>query len=75
MSDFIDDAAESEHLQREIAIKEVRERKSMPFMGHCLICNIRIEHGQFCGPECQADYEVEQRIREISGNFLSRSRR
>jgi len=58
MTDILEDAAEYEQHQRDASIKEVRERKAMPFTGRCLICNTPIKKGQLCGADCQNDYDL-----------------
>jgi hypothetical protein len=67
MSDIFDDASEVEQLQREIAIKQIRNKKKQPFTGHCLCCNEEILEGRFCSTECREDWELEQKLKSITG--------
>jgi hypothetical protein len=67
MSDIFDDASETEQLHREMAIQEIRSKKRHPYTGHCLCCNELIPEGRFCSAECREDWELEQKIKKISG--------
>ena len=67
MSDIFDDATDTEMLHREMAIKEIRNKRKHPFTGHCLCCNEIIKNGRFCSAECREDYELSQKIKIISG--------
>ncbi len=69
MSDLFDDASETEQLHREMAIKEIRNKKKALFTGHCLCCNEHIPEGRFCSSECREDWEMEQKIKKIAGKF------
>jgi len=68
MSDIFDDASETEQLHREMAIQEIRSKKRHPYTGHCLCCNETIPEGRFCSAECREDWELEQKIKKISGH-------
>ena len=68
MSDIFDDASETEQLNREMAIQEIRSKKRHPYTGHCLCCNELIPEGRFCSAECREDWELEQKIKKISGH-------
>jgi len=68
MSDIFDDASETEQLHREMAIQEIRSKKRHPYTGHCLCCNELIPEGRFCSAECREDWELEQKIKKISGH-------
>jgi len=68
MSDIFDDASETEQLHREMAIQEIRSKKRHPYTGHCLCCNELIPEGRFCSAECRKDWELEQKIKKISGH-------
>lgn len=67
MSDIFDDASDTEQLHREMAIQEIRSKKRHPYTGHCLCCNELIPEGRFCSAECREDWELEQKIKKISG--------
>jgi len=67
MSDIFDDASDTEQLHREMAIQEIRSKKRHPYTGHCLCCNELIPKGRFCSAECREDWELEQKIKKISG--------
>ena len=67
MSDIFDDASDTEQLHREMAIQEIRSKKRHPYTGHCLCCNELIPEGRFCSAECRKDWELEQKIKKISG--------
>jgi len=67
MSDIFDDASDTEQLHREMAIQEIRSKKRHPYTGHCLCCNEIIPEGRFCSAECREDWELEQKIKKISG--------
>jgi len=67
MTDLFDDASETESLHRELAIKSIRSKNKSPFTGYCLCCNEVITEGRFCSPECRDDWELEQKIKKISG--------
>jgi hypothetical protein len=67
MSDIFDDASDTEQLHREMAIQEIRSKKRHPYTGHCLCCNELIPKGRFCSVECRKDWELEQKIKKISG--------
>jgi len=68
MSDIFDDASETEQLHREMAIQKIRSKKRHPYTGHCLCCNELIPEGRFCSAECREDWELEQKIKKISGH-------
>jgi len=68
MSDIYDQATDQEMMEREIAIKAARSRNQpIHFTGHCLYCNEAITQGRFCAAECREDYELEQKIKYLSG--------
>lgn len=69
MADVYDKASDVEEYFRSKAIDDVRRRNnSLKKTGHCLCCNAQIDNnGLFCGVECREDYELEQRIRAITG--------
>jgi hypothetical protein len=68
MSDFFDDASETEQLHRELAIRAVRNQPPLKFSGHCLYCNETIVQGRFCSAECREDYEMEQKFKKLTGH-------
>jgi len=67
LSDIFDDASETEQLHRELAIRVAREYKRVPHSGHCLSCNEIVARGRFCNAECREDWELEQKIKRITG--------
>lgn len=67
MSDDFDRASDLEAFQRELAIAKERMKRKTPFTGHCLCCNEVITEGRFCSIDCREDYELEQKIKRISG--------
>lgn len=67
MSDDFDRASDLEAFQREIAIAKERMKRKTPFTGFCLCCNEKIMEGRFCSIDCREDYELEQKIKRISG--------
>jgi hypothetical protein len=67
MSDNFDRASDLESFQRELAIAKERMKRKTPFTGFCLCCNEIIKEGRFCSIDCREDYELEQKIKRISG--------
>lgn len=67
MSDDFDRASDLEAFQREMAITRERMKRKSPFTGYCLCCNEVITEGRFCSIDCREDYELEQKIKRISG--------
>ena len=60
-ADLLDDASEVEALFRDRCIKNARQQKMLPSVGHCYYCNDDVENGRrFCSPECREDWELEQ---------------
>ncbi len=68
MSDVLDIASDNEEFHRSCLINEIRQKnKQTPFTGSCLYCLEVIKQGRFCDAECREGYEIEQRIKKISG--------
>jgi len=61
-ADPIDDAAELEMLNTQIALAN-RQRPTMTFTGVCQNgdCGEKVDKGFFCCPECKEDYERIER--------------
>lgn len=61
-ADPIDDAAELEMLNTQIALAN-RQRPAMTFTGTCQNgdCGEKVDKGFFCCPECKDDYERIER--------------
>lgn len=60
-ADFLDDASEIENNERERLIQKARRQPKILATGHCLWCNIEVEHGRrWCSPECREDWELDQ---------------
>ncbi|WP_343552162.1 hypothetical protein [Pantoea sp.] len=59
-ADPIDDAAELEMLNTQIALAN-RKKPSMVFTGACHYCEDKVDKGFFCCPECKDDYERIER--------------
>jgi hypothetical protein len=66
-SDIFDDASEMEELHRSLSIQNIRKQRKTPFTGYCLSCNEIVTQGRFCSAECREDFELEQKIKRISG--------
>lgn len=67
-SDFLDNASELEAMQREMAIKKVRDQvEKIKFTGYCRYCNEQISLGQFCSAECREDQEMADKLSKIKG--------
>lgn len=69
MADEIDRASEYEDKAREAAISNVRNTGShLPHTGYCYYCAEPIEApNRFCDAGCRDSYELENRMRSISG--------
>jgi len=67
MSDIYDDASDTEALHREMAIKEIRSHKPLKTTGFCLSCNAPLPDRKFCDTWCREDYEMEIKIKKITG--------
>ena len=56
-ADFLDNASEIETAERERLIEIARKAPKVNSTGHCLWCNIEVEHGRrWCSVECQEDW-------------------
>lgn len=64
MSDMLDRASDLEALQRDLAIKQVREQKAPKPTGRCKYCNAELISGLFCDKWCAEDYESEEIIKK-----------
>lgn len=64
-ADPIDDAAELEMLNTQIALAN-RQRPTMTFTGLCQNgdCGEKVDKGFFCCPECKDDYERIERAQQ-----------
>lgn len=69
MSDIFDDAQELEQMHRDLAIKAARGHKKQPHSGHCLSCNEIVLQGRFCDAECREHFELNQKIKKITGKY------
>ncbi len=70
MSDIFDMASDREMADRELSIKQARDRNQpIKFTGRCLSdqCNAQIEKGRFCDSWCREDYEHGLRMKQIAG--------
>jgi len=66
--DVFDQASEKEERDRDLAIQEARAKnKPIKFTGRCLSCNAQVEVGRFCDVWCREDYELEQKMKRITG--------
>lgn len=63
MSDELDQAAELEELERNIALAN-RKRPEMQFTGACYNCEESVDKGFFCCSECREDYERIERAKQ-----------
>jgi len=66
MADIIDQANEQELLQISVALAS-RKTTTLPFIGACHYCDEKLQHGNFCAPECRDDWEKEQKIKALRG--------
>ena len=67
-ADFLDDASENESKERERLIEKARVQPKILATGHCLWCNIEVEHGRrWCSPECREDWELDQEASKRCG--------
>ncbi|WP_337027167.1 hypothetical protein [Pantoea eucalypti] len=63
MSDELDQAAELEELERNIALAN-RKHPEMSFTGASYYCEEVVPAGCFCSAECREDYERIQRAKQ-----------
>ncbi|MCX3308009.1 hypothetical protein ORN12_03150 [Pantoea vagans] len=63
MSDELDQAAELEELERNIALAN-RRLPEMTFTGACYYCEEAVQEGCFCSPECREDHERIERAKQ-----------
>ena len=63
MSDELDQAAELEELERNIALAN-RKHPEMSFTGASYYCEEVVPAGFFCSAECREDYERIQRAKQ-----------
>lgn len=63
MSDELDQAAELEELERNIALAN-RRRPEMQFTGTCYYCEEVVQAGCFCDEDCRSDYERVERAKQ-----------
>ena len=63
MSDELDQAAELEELERNIALAN-RKHPEMSFTGACYYCEEVVPAGCFSSAECREDYERIQRAKQ-----------
>lgn len=56
MADEIDQAAELEQFNTEMAIKN-RKRPEFNFTGECAWCREKIKEGRYCDIDCRDDHE------------------
>lgn len=62
MSDELDQAAELEELERNIALAN-RKHPEMQFKGTCYYCEEAVQAGCFCDEDCRSDYERIERAK------------
>jgi len=63
MSDELDQAAELEELERNIALAN-RNHPEMAFTGTCYYCKELVLAGCFCDEDCRSDYERIERAKQ-----------
>jgi len=63
MSNELDQAAELEELERNIALAN-RKRPEMQFTGACYNCDESVQAGCFCDEDCRSDYERIERAKQ-----------
>jgi len=63
MSDELDQAAELEELERNIALAN-RKHPEMVFTGACYYCEEAVSAGCFCDEDCRSDYERIERAKQ-----------
>lgn len=63
MSDELDQAAELEELERNIALAN-RKHPEMVFTGACYYCEEAVQAGCFCNEDCRSDYERIERAKQ-----------
>jgi hypothetical protein len=63
MSDELDQAAELEELERNIALAN-RKHSEMVFTGACYYCEEAVPAGCFCDEHCRSDYERVERAKQ-----------
>jgi len=63
MSDELDQAAELEELERNIALAN-RRHPEMTFTGACYYCEEAVPAGCFCDEDCRSDYERIERAKQ-----------
>ena len=63
MSDELDQAAELEELERNIALAN-RKHPEMVFTGACYYCEEAVPAGCFCDEDCRSDYERVERAKQ-----------
>lgn len=63
MSDELDQAAELEELERNVALAN-RKQPEMTFTGACYYCEEAVTAGCFCSPECREDHERIERAKQ-----------
>lgn len=67
--DEFDKASEAEQHHRDVLISEIRRQKPLKTTGFCLSCNAPLPDRKFCDVHCREDWEIEQRIKAISGKY------
>lgn len=65
MSDELEQAAELEELERNIALAN-RKHPEMTFTGACYYCEEAVSTGCFCSPECCEDFQRIERASSIA---------
>ncbi|MGJ0481996.1 hypothetical protein [Pantoea agglomerans] len=63
MSDELDQAAELEELERNIALAN-RKKPTMTYTGTCHNCEESVDKGFFCCPECCDDFQRIERAKQ-----------
>jgi hypothetical protein len=68
MTDIYDQATDKEMRDRELAIKAARaQNQPIVFTGQCLNCEEVVTKGRFCDAACREDFELAQKMKQLSG--------
>ena len=70
-ADQLDNASDIETAEREHMIQKARVQPKIIATGHCLWCNIEVEHGRrWCSVDCQEDWSSnEEAMRRHRGRY------
>lgn len=67
MPDEFDKASEAEQIHRDVLISEIRRQKPLKTTGFCLSCNAPLPDRKFCDVWCREDFEMELKMKRITG--------